>query len=114
MAGRNGRKPETLIRGRDMRSAGRPADAALAKAMLKLMAVGFAGGVALIAGAKKVGESMLNKAMSDIPESDLGDMSEMGIDDAPEEALEEPAEEEPAEINVETTEEAAEEAADAE
>lgn len=45
---------------RDMRNAGRAADQDLAGTLLKLIAVGVAGGIATIAGAKKVGEEIVS------------------------------------------------------
>lgn len=42
------------------RDAGRPADAELAEALLRIIAIGVAGGIATIAGAKKFGEGLQN------------------------------------------------------
>ena len=56
--GRPGRKSYELREPRDMRNAGRPADAELAEDLLKALAVGVAGGIATIAGAKKIGEGL--------------------------------------------------------
>lgn len=46
---------------RTLSAAGRPADTALAKALLGIVAVGIAGGATLITGAKKVGDRIENK-----------------------------------------------------
>ena len=40
------------------RDAGRPADSELAEALLRIIAIGVAGGIATIAGAKKLGEGI--------------------------------------------------------
>ena len=46
------------IRNADMSAAGKPADKNLAKSLLKVLAVGIAGGAALLVGGKKVGEKL--------------------------------------------------------
>ena len=52
------RKSYDLKSPKDMRHAGRPADSDLAEELLKLIAIGVAGGIATIAGAKKFGEKL--------------------------------------------------------
>lgn len=52
------RKSYDLKPPKDMRSAGRAADSELAEDLLKLIAIGIAGGIATIAGAKKFGEKL--------------------------------------------------------
>mgnify|MGYP004444662733 CR=1 FL=1 len=73
-------KDNKIRPGKDMRRAGAPADKSLAVALIKLMGVGFATGLALIAGAKKVGDTYLDaKEISELP--DIEDMEGMGEDD---------------------------------
>ncbi len=55
---KSGLKSYELRPSKDMRAAGRAADSALAEELLKLIAIGVAGGIATIAGAKKLGESL--------------------------------------------------------
>ena len=55
---RPGQKSYELRQPEGMRYAGRPADSDLAESLLKMIAVGVAGGIALIAGAKKLGEEL--------------------------------------------------------
>lgn len=55
----NGLKSYELRPSRDMRAAGARANSDLAEALLKIIAVGLAGGIATIAGAKKLGEEIL-------------------------------------------------------
>ena len=50
---------KTGIRNKKMSAVGKAADISLAKALLKLMAVGIAGGAALLAGGKKAGDAIL-------------------------------------------------------
>ena len=52
---------KTGMKEADMSKAGAKADAELAKALLKIVAVGVAGGAALIGGAKKVGDRISKK-----------------------------------------------------
>ena len=49
------------MRQKDMSAAGKRADASLAGALLKIIAVGVAGGAVLISGSKKVGEKIKEK-----------------------------------------------------
>lgn len=49
------------MRKRDLSAAGKPADANLAKTLLKMIAVGVAGGAALIAAGKRSGEEIEKK-----------------------------------------------------
>lgn len=82
------RKSNEIRRGKDLSSAGKAADRSLAVALIKLLAVGFAGGAALIAGAKKVGDTYLDaKEISELP--DIEDMEGMGEDDSSEDAEDE-------------------------
>ena len=53
-----GRKTYELRDPRYLREAGRPADSDLAEELLKLIAIGVAGGIATIAGARKLGEGL--------------------------------------------------------
>lgn len=55
---KSGLKSYELRPSKDMRAAGRAADSELAEELLKLIAIGVAGGIATIAGAKKLGESL--------------------------------------------------------
>ena len=55
----DGLKSYELRPSRDMRAAGARANSDLAEALLKIIAVGVAGGIATIAGAKKLGESIV-------------------------------------------------------
>lgn len=52
------KKSYELRPSRDMRAAGARANSDLAEALLKIIAVGVAGGIATIAGAKKLGEEI--------------------------------------------------------
>lgn len=54
----SGRKSFDLKPSKDMRFAGKPADSDLVEELLKLIAIGVAGGIALITGAKKFGEGL--------------------------------------------------------
>jgi hypothetical protein len=58
MDNRDGRKSYELRLSKDMRDAGLRADRDLAEALLRVIAIGLAGGIATIAGAKKFGEGL--------------------------------------------------------
>ena len=58
MDNRDGRKSYELRPSKSMREAGLRADRDLAEALLKVIAIGLAGGIATIAGAKKFGEEL--------------------------------------------------------
>lgn len=77
---------DRIRRGKDMSRAGKAADKELAGALLKMIAVGFAGGLAMIAGAKKVGSAYLDaKAKSDVDLDEMEDAEACGCQECPDE-----------------------------